>query len=223
MSDKPILSFSNATLKKLKVFFDIDLRLEEMVFEKWFSFSYSISTEEKKTLDQLIQTHRLKLPLYQEEKLKAKFISPVLNLVQFYSGELDDWYETEMSHEFDHVILKGITGFLVAKGTDIPEIPYFYLQEFKYSLPDKDPKYQLLAEMIAAIGQNNSSEIKGCYVIGQLWYFTLLKKVDHTYHYYISPSFDALVPEKLQHIFSNLQAVKAEALAFLSNVKISSI
>ena len=216
MNDKPTLSFSNATLKKLRKFFKIEVQLSETVFEKWFNFKYEISIAERGYLDQLIDTHRLKLASYQEQKLKAKFIIPILNLVHFYSGELDDWYELEMEHEFEHIILKGITDFLVAKGSIEPEIPFFYLQEFKYSQPDKNPRDQLLAEMIAALGINQSNEMKGCYVVGGQWFFTLLKKEENIYRYYISPYFDALIPEKLYQIFTNLQAVKAEALAYLA-------
>jgi len=212
-NNKSILSFSNATLKRLKTYFDVEVKLDDKVFEKWFNFEYNISEADKHILDELIHKHRLKLSLYQEEKLKAKFIIPILNLVNFYTDKLDDWYEAEMYYEFDHVILRGLTDFLVAKGTDIPETPFFFLQEFKYTYPDKDPKYQLLAEMIAALEQNPADEIKGCFVVGSQWFFTLLHKRGDKYFYYISQPFEALIHEKLYRIFVNLQAVKAEALA----------
>lgn len=220
MDNKPTLSFSNATLKRLKTYFDVEINLDESVFKEWFNFEYHISKTDKDILDELIDTHRLKLALYQEEKLKAKFIIPILNLVGFYNDKLDDWYETEIYYEFDHVILRGVTDFLVAKGTDIPETPFFFLQEFKYTYPDKDPKYQLLAEMIAAIEQNPADEMKGCFVVGAQWFFTLLQKRGDKYFYYISQPFEALIHEKLYRIFTNLQAVKAEALAAIRENKV---
>lgn len=128
---------------------------------------------------------------------------------------IGDWYEIELQHDFGNVILKGIADYLVATGADIPETPFFFLQEFKYSLPDKDPKYQLLAEMLVAIAQNKMEEVKGAYVIGQLWYFTLLKKKGEQYEYYISPPFNALSVTQLQQIYRYLQAVKADSLSFL--------
>ena len=216
MDKKQTLSFSNATLKKLKTFFDIEVKLDQDIFKEWFNFEYKISGDSIRILDELINTHRSKLAFYQEEKLKAKFIIPILNLVYFYTDKLDDWYEMEMSYEFDHVILKGVTDFLVAKGTDIPETPFFFLQEFKYTYPDKDPKYQLLAEMIAALEQNPADSMKGCFVVGAQWFFTLLQKKDSKYYYYISQPFEALIHEKLYQIFINLQAVKAEALAAIA-------
>ena len=215
MKDKPILSFSSVTLKKIRKYFDVKVKYTKTPFNEWFSYEYIIPKEEKKRLDELIEIHQLKLTAYKEEKLKAKFIIPVLNLVRFFTDELDDWYETEIQAEFDHVILKGITDYLVATGSDDPEIPFFYLQEFKYSYPDKDPKYQLLAEMIAATAINPSDTMKGCFVVGALWYFTLLKKVEGKYEYYISSGYKALAPKELYQIFTYLQAVKAEALAVL--------
>lgn len=71
--------------------------------------------------------------------------------------------------------------------------------------------------MIAATALNPSDTMKGCFVVGALWYFTLLKKVGEKYEYYISSGFDALMPKKLYQIFTNLQAVKAEALAAIAN------
>lgn len=213
IASKPILSFSSATFKKIREYFDVQVKYSEIDFRDWFSFSYDLSKAEQTYLDDLIRKHRLKLPAYLEEKLKAKFIIPILNLVDFYTSELDDWYEVELYQAFEHVILKGNVDFLVAQGSEIPEVPYFFIQEFKYSFPDKDPKYQLLAEMIAALAQNPSDEMKGCFIVGPLWYFTRLIKVDNQYEYFISPGFDALSNEDLYQIYSNLQAVKAEALA----------
>lgn len=218
MDNKPTLSFSNASLNKLALYFDFELIFEERVFEDWFSFKYHLSANELDTLRSLIEKHRLKLPAYTEEKLKVKFITPILNLVDFYQDQLDDWYEVEMKQEFEHVILKGIVDYLVAEGSAVPKLPYFFLQEFKYTFPDKDPKYQLLAEMIAALEMNPSHEMKGGFIVGALWYFALLRKVEERYFFYISPGYNALDFEDLQYIFTILQSVKAEALEAITNM-----
>lgn len=213
------ISFSNATLKKLEQYFKIEIEYREDVFADWFGFEYAISEREAETLTALQSKHRLKLPAYSEEKLKAKFIAAILNLVDFYVGQLDDWYEVELRYDFESLTLNGLVDYLVAKGSDLPKIPFFFLQEFKYTFPDKDPRHQLLAQMIVAIALNQEEKMRGGFVVGSLWYFALLQKEGELYRYYISPSFDALSQKGMFQIFTYLQAVKADALARLNSVK----
>ena len=208
------LSFSKVTLKKLKEYFKIEINYSKKAFEEWFAFSYHFTEEEISYLKNLIDLHELKLHSYGEEKLKAKFISPILNKVNFYVGELDDWYKIYLSSDFEEVTLSETVDYMIAKGTKEPEIPYFFLQEFKPSTPDIDPEIQLLAQMIVALKLNQTNKMKGAYIIGQLWLFALLnKKENGGYQYFISRPFEALNLEKLKLIYKNLQAIKTEFLS----------
>ena len=127
--------------------------------------------------------------------------------------KLDDWYEINITYEFEEVILKGTADYLVATGSRVPQMPYFFLQKFKPSKPTGDPEIQLLAQLLTALAINGKTLIKGGLIVGQLWHFAFLEKKGDQYFYYISPALDALIPEKLHQIYRNLQAVKAEALA----------
>lgn len=68
MSDKPTLSFSNATLSKIEQYFDVEIIYSKTAFESWFDFKYQLSEKEKIILEELIEKHNLKLTAYLEEK-----------------------------------------------------------------------------------------------------------------------------------------------------------
>jgi hypothetical protein len=160
-------------------------------------------------LEKLIQKHRRRLPLYSEEKLKMKFLSPILNQVDFLTNDFQDWYDSTISGFVNGVELKGFADMMVAKGIYEPEKPYFFIQEFKPSKPDRDPEVQLLAEMLVAIEKNNSTILRGSYIIGRNWYFVILEKIgENSYEYFVSKQFDSLELDALKQIYINLQAVK---------------
>ncbi len=208
--NKPHLSFSNATFSSLKEYFSIVPKMDFSKFDEWFKFNYPISEEEKHYFQQLIQRHFLFLRSYSEENLKMRFLAPIFLKVDFMEkGKIKDWYEAYFSAEFDHVVLSGFADFAIAKGEKLPETPYFFIQEFKPTKPDKDPEDQLLAQMIAALQLNEKKVLWGGYIIGQFWFFVKLEKVaKNSYQYFVSKSFDSLDEQDLLQIYSNLQAIK---------------
>jgi len=209
---KPKLTFYNIKVKDLQKYFQFEIIYEEEIFQDWFGFPYSLSIEENEFLNGLIQKHKLKLPSYSEEKLKMKFLSPILNKVDFYTGKIDDWYEVALTYNFENVTMSGVVDYAVARGTKFPIKPYFFLQEFKSTFPDSDPELQLLAQMIVALEENKMESIKGGYIFGQSWRFAILKKTKNTYFYHVSPVFDSLVIKQLKQIYVILQGIKQEIL-----------
>ena len=146
---------------------------------------------------------------YSEQSLVVKFIGQILNKVDFVTKHYSDWYHEYFKAEFDHIILSGDPDYMVAKGIQIPELPFFFLQEFKPTKPDKDPEDQLLAEMIAAIELNEGEILKGGYITGQIWNFVIVEKVaKHQYQYAVSQGLDALDIKDLTAIYTYLQALK---------------
>jgi hypothetical protein len=53
----------------------------------------------------------------------------------------------------------------VSKGLEYSKKPYFFIQKFKKSIRNDDPRTQLLAELIAAVELNSFKKIKGAFVI----------------------------------------------------------
>ena len=124
-----------------------------------------------------------------------------------------DWYERTIRGEINGVEIGGVTDFMVATGVKEPEIPYFYIQEFKPSKPSVFPEDQLLAELMVFVELNGTPAMKGAYIVGQFWTFVMLEKqLDGGFVLYLVPSLDALKLEDLQQIYKHLKAVKAEIL-----------
>jgi len=140
---KKQLSFSNIKLKDLRSAVSIKPILDETVFDKWFNYDYVVSEEEQFFLKELIANNQLRIASYSEEELKMKFIAPLLNKIDFTFDEVTDWYERSISCKINDIDLGGTTDYLVAKGIDEPELPYFFIQEFKPSRSSGFPEYQL--------------------------------------------------------------------------------
>lgn len=202
-------NFSNVTLSDLQQIVDIHPRLNDSKFDEWFSFSYTLSETELFFLEKLIKKHRLWLNSYQEDTLKVKFIGVILNEVDFSNDRIKDWYHASLSGTVNEAYFNGFTDFVVAQGDDLPQKPYFFIQEFKPSVPDRNPEYQLLAEMLVAIEKNQKNKLYGSYIIGRNWYFVILEKIaKNKFEYFVSKQFDSLDLPDLQQIYINLQAVK---------------
>ena len=211
VSDDKTITFRFATLKKLMQVVEIEEIVNYDKFKNWFNYKYDISEQETSFFSELIKTHIIYLSSYNEISLTIKFIGPILNKVKFITKKFKDWYGYKMESKLNNYTLKGEPDLIIATGIDEPEIPYFFLQEYKKTINSTgNPKYQVLAEMLAAISLNKSNIIRGSYIIGQYWKFIILEKLENgSYEYFISESFDSLKLKDLIQIYINLQAVKA--------------
>ncbi len=217
----PCYSFSQITLADLRSIVKINLRLDNSKFDTWFNRANTTLNDSDVTfLENLINKHAFAIETYKEETLKIKFISPILNRVEFsnFDKEICDFYDEPLLYKHKNFILTGNVDFMVAKGYFYSEIPYFFIQEFKPSTTAKNPQPQLLAELVAAIELAQYTQIKGAFIIGVLWYFVILEKVGNDeYQYFISKSHDSTDLEKLQGIYKNLLNVKQEIFDLLSD------
>lgn len=197
-------------MKTLKNVVKIKKKDNDAKFDNWFSFNYKISNDDDFFLNKLIKQHKLYLSNYNEEQLKMKFLSPVLNRVDFFFDDIKDWYDYGLSAMINGILLKGRPDFMVAKGDKIPVKPYFFIQEFKPSRSlDDDPEDQLLAEMLVAIKINNKNIMHGCFIIGKHWEFLILEKLKSgNYEYFVHKGLNSLDINHLRQIYINLQAVK---------------
>ncbi len=202
-------NFSSIRFSDLQQIVSLKSKLNEDKFKEWFSFPYKLSRKENLFFKELLEKHSLNLPFYTEEALKMKFLSPILNQVNFMTEHFQDWYDSAISGVVNGVELKGYVDMMVAKGFYEPEKPYFFIQEFKPSKPDKDPEIQLLAELLVAIEKNQKKIMHGGYIIGRNWYFVILEKIgENNFEYFVSKQFDSLELPDLKQIYINLQAVK---------------
>lgn len=141
-----------------------------------------------------------------EEDLKMYFISQLLNNVDFFHREYRMFFDQNLSAEINNEIIGGNVDCLLAKGYQIPEEPFFFLQEYKgEGRKATDPLGQLLAAMIVAQKKNdNDNPLYGCYVNGRMWFFVSLENKN----YAISSAYDTTQAE-LYEVVAILKKIKA--------------
>ncbi|MEA3314771.1 MAG: hypothetical protein U9Q30_02790 [Campylobacterota bacterium] len=216
-------SFSNISFKDLKYLGAKKIR-ENKVFESWFNTNIEISKIDLEFLQKInLKYGENKTDFFRqssEDTIKVKFISPILEQICFYNDKqnISDFYHEKLYYLGNKFILNGFCDFYVARGEFTPEEPYFFIQEFKKS-NGSDPEPQLLAEMIAGLEISNFSRIKGAFIIGSIWNFVILDKIDKdSYNYYISENFDSTKMKDLEKIYKNLLYVKQEILNNSDNI-----
>ncbi len=136
----------------------------------------------------------------------------MLNRVYFYGENYREWFQPKISGIVNGYELSGNLDYMVADGTEEPETPYFFIHEFKKSVPiPKHPKGQLFAQMIVAIENNKTKEMRGAYNIDKWWTFVVIEKISTwKYKYHESEYFNCLKITELKQIYTNLQAVKSK-------------
>jgi len=208
----PCYQFSSITSKDLRDLFDIEENLtDNEKFNEWFNFEYNITEYENQELNKLLDKNKHLIQSYSEEDLKLNFIGPIINLVNFLmiDRKIRSFYEESLVYKTDKFIFSGTTDFLISKGLKFSEKPYFFIQEFKKGEELKYPEPQLLSELIAATELNNYTEIKGAYILGEIWRFVILEKLgDNKYQYFVSESLNSSKIDELKIIFNNLQFIK---------------
>ncbi len=217
----PRYYFSKIKDQQLRKIVTIKQNFSKNKFNEWFNQQASISEEDSNFLTELLTKEIDFIRLYKEEDLKVKFIAPILNRVDFrdINKEVRDFYEEKITYQTDTFILTGATDFLVSKGLEYAEKPYFFIQEFKKSKEHHYPEAQLLAELIAGLELNNFRVIKGAYIVGAIWNFVILEKLAiNTYHYFISINFDSSKIADLIEIYNHLQVIKHAILDSIAPV-----
>ena len=215
-SNKPIYQYSKIRDKDLDKLVEIKKKIRGNTFDIWFQQNIEISDELNSFFNLLITENTDLIDEYNEEDLKVNVIIPILNKIKFKSFEKEfrDFYELPIRYEADNFIFNGTTDFVVSKGLLKSEKPYFFIQEFKKSEDYGNPRPQLLAELISGVELNKWSEIKGAYIVGSIWYFVILKKIDiNKYEYFVSNGFSSMKMDDLQQIFKNLLFIKNEILS----------
>ena len=218
----PTFSFSKIRDKELEKLFDIEKKIDKNIFNEWFNNKKIIESETIKFLNTLILENELLIRDYNEEDLKIKFITPLLNKIKFVSfeNEFRDFYELSLKYQTEDFIFQGTTDFVVSKGLVKSKKPYFFIQEFKRSEEFSNPRPQLVAELIAGIELNNEKVMKGAYIVGENWNFVILEKLgDKNYQYFVSSTFKATNREDLYLIYKNLLFIKEEIIQKIQEEK----
>ena len=194
---------------------DIKRIYKQTIFEEWFSFDYNIDKDVESFLQKLLDKNAQLILDFYEEDLKAYFIIPLINKIDFLmmEEEIRGFYDAPLTYKTDKFIFSGESDFMISSGIQRAKKPYFFIQEFKKGIKPTNPRPQLLAEMISAVELNKTKSMRGAFIMGKDWYFVILEKLGkNKYQYFLSKPFDSTDIEKLKGIYRNLQFVKNEII-----------
>ncbi len=166
-----------------------------------------------------LEMHRIRLEkegkFWNEEELKMHFISYIFFLAKIdVPQKIKLFYERILKNEVEgqEIFVKCDCMIATPFGINMPQAPYFFLQEFKKAKKPDDPEGQMLLAMISAQHTNaNNKPIYGCWLQGKDWNFTTL----HAKNYCVSKTFDATDKQELYQIIYILQHLKEIILAEL--------
>jgi hypothetical protein len=159
-----------------------------------------------------LEFHRQRLEFegnaWNEEELKMHFLAHVLSVAKIDEPQkLKLFYERPLRDTVNGIEIAVICDCMIAKPFSIntPQVPYFFLQEFKKAKKPDDPEGQMLLAMIAAQHLNaDNKPVYGCWLQGKNWTFTTL----HDKNYCVSRQYDASISEELYQIIYILRNLK---------------
>ena len=213
--EKKSYSFGKIRYKQLKNLVDIKKIFNRVIFDKWFNNDIKLNNDVTEFLKNLLDKKGELISSFNEEDLKMQFIAPILNHINFImmDREIRFFSEESLSYEAKNFIFNGEPDFFIARGLEIPEKPYFFIQEFKRSEKNGNPRPQLLAELISAVELNSWKTIKGAYIVGNYWTFVILEKLGKDkYQYFTSEDFNSAKIDDLKSIYKNLLFIKKEVI-----------
>lgn len=145
---------------------------------------------------------------WNEEDLKMKFISPILELGELMDGDgVIGYFDRIISATIDGIKLTVKSDFMLAKGIlDVFRTPYFHFQEYKpYKHPSGDSMAQLLEAFLIAQEKNqNGKPMYGVDIMATNWQFVIMEGKD----YCISPIYNSIDRADLLTIIAILRKFK---------------
>ena len=198
-------SFERWTIDEVEEYFSIHQTYQDSTLQTWLSSSSEITDKDQHALEELRQKAYQNIEFWNEEDLKMKFIAFLLALVPFdeeqYKGFLERTIKTTIKGE----VVSGIVDYIVATGKAEPQVPFFFLQEYKpQRRPGRDALAQVLSAMLAARERNTPQRtMYGSYVVGRQWFFIVLKENTYT----ISRAHD-ITQDDIFHVVQILRGMK---------------
>ncbi len=148
------------------------------------NFSLENGHKDRPIIEELSERLFNYVDTWNEDELKFMFISPFVNLVKYVSNHYKVFTQRPMSITYADgtKTTSGKVEFMLAKGKQIPQKPFFFLHEYKQEKRrDNDPLGQLLIAMVAAQTQNADGEtLYGCFVVGRSWFFVILEGKEYS-------------------------------------------
>ncbi len=154
---------------------------------------------------------------WNEEDLKMKFLSPILELGYLMEDDVViGYFDKIISATVEDIKLTVKSDFMLAKGVlDVFKVPYFHFQEYKpYKNPTGDSMAQLLEAFLIAQEKNkNGKPMYGVDIMGYNWRFVTMEGKN----YCISKPFNAINQTEVLTIIAILRNFKHILVTRLMN------
>lgn len=202
-------SFKHWTRQELKNNFNIQQTDSLAALTHWTDLKQTeLTTNETAFLTQLLHKSHRNLNNWNETELHEKFIIKILELIDFEFEEHNchTFAERYLSAQIQHISLHGYIDWLVARGFQYPEKPYFFIHEYKpEGAKEIDARGQLLAAMLVAaqFNQTPTQPIYGTLVQGRMWFFVVYEEG----LFAETPAYDAL---KMNDLLAIAQILKKQ-------------
>jgi hypothetical protein len=176
------------------------------LMQEWLDVSPpELNIPEQYSFDKYLTRAQRQITGWNEEDLKMKFISPILELGNLMDGDtVLAYFDRIISATVEGIRLTVKSDFMLAKGIlDVFKTPYFHFQEYKpYKHPSGDSMAQLLEAFLIAQEKNkNGKPMYGVDIMGTNWQFVVMDGKD----YCISPIFNSIDRADLLVIISVLR------------------
>lgn len=202
------MNFSSINYTELRDAVGLEEQVDDSLFDAWIDDGDVPTKEDESVFKFIAERYRAPVDSFTEEEVKTQIIVPLVHRVDFWRGDFKDWYERPLKAVVNGLELSGKVDYVVAKGDKEPELPWFFIQEFKPEFTDKNPETQLLAELIAATEINGSEEIKGAFVVGSILRLMILKRGKTNSVYFVSRPLDLVDKEGLSMVYRALTQVR---------------
>ena len=186
------------------------------VMEEWLTaVPATLNIHEQYAFDKALTRAKKYISGWQEEDLKMKFISKILELSWLEdSDEVMGYFDKTISGTIENIKLTVKSDYMLEKGTlDYFQTPFFHFQEYKpYKNPSGDSMAQLLeAFLIAQVKNDNQQPLYGVDIMGANWRFVTMEGKE----YCVSDTFSSTNKEQLLIIIAvlrNFQRILKEKL-----------
>jgi len=175
--------FSKWSIEDVENEFGLRPTRKSNLLESWLTVESSPSPFEQQWLEMLRGRLGAGSYSWNEQELIAKFIAPLLSLVNFEQEEYREFLNRNISVGYKDETLSGEVDFVVAQGRHSPQRPFFFLHEDKKENEKGDPLGQLMIAMVAAqLINQNDQPLYGVYIIGRYWHFVVLEGKTYSVH-----------------------------------------
>ncbi len=178
------------------------------ILENWLKAENPVTKPERNSLQILANEFLYNMEAWNDDELRFFFISPLVNLVDFYGKTYKPFTQRSLSSAIVDYEVSGITDFLVSEGIQTTKPSYFFFHKYnKVKRRNHDILGQLLAEMIVAQQLNKDNfPIYGFYAVEMMHFFVVLSDKEYS----VSKAFNPAKENDILQIFKMFRFVKHE-------------